>query len=50
MIYITKPDGVSVSGTATYSTSKNDIFLRGYISSAGSIIITYEGETFSVCR
>tara|TARA_B100000073_G_scaffold348226_1_gene365803 strand:- start:204 stop:3515 length:3312 start_codon:yes stop_codon:yes gene_type:complete len=47
MIYITKPDGVSVSGTATYSTSKNDIFLRGYISSAGSIIITYEGETFS---
>jgi uncharacterized phage protein gp47/JayE len=47
MIYITKPDGISVTGTTTFSTSNNDLFLRGSVGEIGILKVIYEGETFS---
>lgn len=47
ILYITSPEGVRVNFPATYTTTKENVFLRGVTSNTTSLNVTYGGETFT---
>lgn len=47
ILYAITPDGSRVSFPATYTTSKESVFLRGMTSNTTSLNVTYGGETFT---
>lgn len=44
ILYAITPDGSRVSFPATYTTSKESVFLRGMTSNTTSLNVTYGGD------